>query len=113
MSDRGVAITRICYLIVDIRCSCYSIRATWNTYFKSRDAFIPAYGSEISHRARQGIRVIEMTSEMRFIGTEIGLTSQGGSMLLDFKSIYDDAVNFMGEAEDVFINPDVGYGTTK
>ena len=114
MGEKGMTITRYCYYGVDIVCSCYSIRFTWQSYFKARTTFIPKYGAEARYYTKSGVTALKMKSEMRFIGTVMGIGAQTGSVLLDFYSIFLDTYNLMDEYIDddapIFINPDVGYG---
>ena len=43
----------------------------------------------------------EATSEMRFIGTKVGVGAQGGSITFDFHSIFSDVYEIIyGNAQD-------------
>jgi len=110
MGETGRTITRICYYSIDIACSCYSISYTWSSYFQSRSVFIPKYGSEIKLTTPSGITVEKATSEMRFIGTKIGLGAQGTSMTIDFYSIFSDTYEIFNDGQNDSINPDVDRG---
>ena len=57
-----------------------------------------------------GITVEKATSEMRFIGTKIGLGAQGTSMTIDFYSIFSDTYEIFNDGQNDSINPDVDRG---
>ena len=104
MGATGLTITRGCYLSVDIVCSCYSISYNWTTYFKSRRTFIPKYGSGIQRQTQSGIIIEETTSQMRFIGTKVGMGTQASSMAVDFFSAFSDVYQFFKDASNDDVN---------
>ena len=109
MSDSGKTITRVGYYSIDIVCNCYSIHYAWKTYFTSRSNFIPKYGSEQTLYTPSGIAVQKTTSEMRFIGSRIGLGAQSTSTTIDFYSTFTDIYQLIYEAGSID-NPDLANG---